>query len=67
VIFTLYNLCNEFIYIHINSRLDYLRFKLICLINSNDIIRSIINELIIGMNLQKKKKNGNPLYNEQVN
>jgi hypothetical protein len=34
---------NEFIYTHINSRLDYLKFKLIYLTNSNDKILAIIN------------------------
>jgi hypothetical protein len=34
---------NEFIYTHINSRLDYLKFKLIYLTNSNDKILTIIN------------------------
>jgi NADH:ubiquinone oxidoreductase subunit B-like Fe-S oxidoreductase len=42
----------EFIYIHINSRLDYLRFKLICLINSNDKILKIIS-----VNLREKNNN----------
>jgi hypothetical protein len=47
---------NKFIYIHINSRLYYLRCKLIYLINSNDKILTILNELIISMELHKGKQ-----------